>query len=227
MKNFEHKRAVMLDMNGTFMFGEDRFGPEQNYFDYYQLLGGQLPRPTVNSIVNSAYAYLDERYPDPRYRETFPSVLDAIRATRNVRVDAEEEQRLVETFAAHEIGTIDSEYADALHHLNAKFLLGAVIDIWAPKAKWTALFEHIGIDQVFSSIAFSSDHGIVKPSPKPFTRVLNELGVSAADAIFVGDSVRRDLGGATSAGIECVLVGGAKHRDAVACAPTLLDVIGG
>jgi hypothetical protein len=33
--------VVLLDMNGTFMFGGDRFGPEQNYADTYHALGGR------------------------------------------------------------------------------------------------------------------------------------------------------------------------------------------
>lgn len=40
---------------------------------------------------------------------------------------------------------------------------------------------------------------------------------------MVGDSVRRDLGGAKAAGIDCVLVGGAEHPDARGCYENLID----
>lgn len=32
---FNDKEALLLDMNGTFMFGEDRFGDDQDYSAYY------------------------------------------------------------------------------------------------------------------------------------------------------------------------------------------------
>ncbi|HUY89473.1 MAG TPA: hypothetical protein VMV10_12130 [Pirellulales bacterium] len=33
-------RAILLDMNGTFMFGQDRFGPEGDFAATYRELGG-------------------------------------------------------------------------------------------------------------------------------------------------------------------------------------------
>lgn len=91
-------------------------------------------------------------------------------------------------------------------------MLAAVIDIWSPKNAWLIEFERAGISGLFSAASFSSDHGMVKPSPKPFKWVLSQLGVSESEAIVVGDSPRRDLGGAKSAGIDCILVGGAMPR---------------
>lgn len=32
--------AILLDMNGTFMFGHDRFGPEEDYYATYCVMGG-------------------------------------------------------------------------------------------------------------------------------------------------------------------------------------------
>ncbi|WP_421856024.1 HAD family hydrolase [Marinomonas sp.] len=55
----------------------------------------------------------------------------------------------------------------------------------------------------------------MKPSSNPFELVLNQLGLEKSDAIVVGDSARRDLGGAMSAGIDCILVGGAEHPAAL------------
>lgn len=76
-------------------------------------------------------------------------------------------------------------------------------------------------------MSFSSDHGIVKPSPKPFEFVLDQLNILNAQAIIIGDSPRRDLGGAKNAGIDCILVGGAKHPDALGTFRSLLDLLEG
>jgi len=98
-----------------------------------------------------------------------------------------------------------------------------VIDIWSPKSAWLRLFEETGISKLFLASSFSSDHGMVKPSPKPFELIIKQLGVQNFQALVVGDSIRRDLGGATAAGIDCVLVGGAEHPDAFGCYANLLE----
>ena len=64
---------------------------------------------------------------------------------------------------------------------------------------------------------------MVKPSPSPFELVVSQLDLPKEECLVVGDSVRRDLGGATAAGIDCVLVGGATDPGAAACYPGLLE----
>ena len=77
----------------------------------------------------------------------------------------------------------------------------------------------------FGAMSFSSEAGAVKPAPEPFVDVLEKLGAKPEDSVFVGDSARRDLGGAKAAGIPCVLVGGAEHEEAAASYPTLLEFV--
>jgi predicted HAD superfamily phosphohydrolase YqeG len=54
---------------------------------------------------------------------------------------------------------------------------------------------------------------------------LEEMQVTPPDAVMIGDSVRRDLGGATAAGISCILVGGAKHSSALGAVANLIDLV--
>jgi HAD superfamily hydrolase (TIGR01549 family) len=136
----------------------------------------------------------------------------------------DEINKITETFAYHELGYIPDEYAAALHQLRKRFTLAAVIDIWSPKPAWLKEFERAGISGLFSATSFSSDHGMVKPSPRPFQFVLSQLGIASSDAIVVGDSPRRDLGGAKSAGIDCILVGGAEHPYALKSFNSLLEL---
>ncbi len=218
------KKALLLDMNSTFMFGEDRFGDDEDFSVHYTRIGGILPRDDINRIIRDAYEYLDRRYPDEKYRHEFPSLLTAIQSVIETDLPHAELAKLIDTFAFHELGTIPDAYAAALHTLRRKFVLAAVIDIWSPKAAWLDTFARAGIAPLFSALSFSSDHGWVKPSPKPFELVLNTLGISKVDAAVIGDSPRRDLGGAASAGIDCILVGGAKHPQAIASVANLLEL---
>jgi FMN phosphatase YigB (HAD superfamily) len=218
------KKALLLDMNGTFMFGEDRFGDGEDFSAHYFNIGGTLPKETINRIVRAAYEYLDIRYPDERFRHRFPSLERAIREVAGESLREDDIGKVVDTFAFHELGHIPQEYAAALHTLRQRFTLAAVIDIWAPKAAWLEEFERAGITGLFSVTSFSSDHGMVKPSPRPFEFVLGQLGISAPEAIVVGDSPRRDLGGAMAAGIDCILVGGAQHPHAWRSFNNLLEL---
>jgi FMN phosphatase YigB (HAD superfamily) len=221
---FAGTKALLLDMNSTFMFGEDRFGDSEDFSIHYFKIGGTLPKYEINRIVRETYQYLDTRYPDENYRHSFPSLESVIIEVGGATLERKEIEKIIDTFAFHELGHIPNEYAVALHKLKHRYTLAAVIDIWSPKKSWLKQFEETGISGLFSATSFSSDHGMVKPSPKPFELVLNQLGITGSEAIMVGDSPRRDLGGAKAAGIGCILVGGATHPDALKSYDNLLQL---
>lgn len=56
----------------------------------------------------------------------------------------------------------------------------------------------------FTTVVISSEVGIGKPSVKPFEFTLERLGVSRDEAVMVGNSLSRDVGGAQAAGIYSV-----------------------
>ncbi len=221
---YSNKSALLLDMNSTFMFGEDNFGSSEDFSKYYKKIGGALSGEEVNKIIRLVYAYLDERYPDENYRHRFPTIEDTVNNLVKNSLSEEEVSKIVKTFAHHEIGNIPTEYIGVLHKLSKSYTLAIVIDIWAPKTTWLNLFEEMGIDKLFSASSFSSDHGMVKPSPKPFELVIRQLGIKKEKCLVIGDSIRRDLGGASAAGIDCVLVGAEKHENALGCYKNLLEL---
>ena len=220
---FQNKTALLLDMNSTFMFGEDRFGNNENYSEHYKSIGGHLSIEFVNNLIRRVFEYLDCRYPSEEYRHSFPSLQSAINAVSTEKLPSSEVDKIIETFSFHEHGEIPGEYASALKRLHEKFTLSLVIDIWSPKDRWVSTFERMGLWNLFSTHSFSSDHGIVKPSPRPFEMVVEKLGIAKEECLVVGDSVRRDLGGAHEAGLDCVLVGGAKDARAVGAFSNLLE----
>jgi FMN phosphatase YigB (HAD superfamily) len=217
--------TILLDMNDTFMFGADRFGSNEDYSIVYHQLGGMIESVRVNQLIQAAYAYLDIRYPDPQYRESFPSLREAFVSVEGQDSLSEMDlELLIETFARHELGFVPPKYATAINQLSQRFRLGLVIDIWAPKTLWIETLNQCGVLSLCESASFSSECGIVKPSPLPFLNVLEEMQVNRQDAVVIGDSVRRDLGGATAAGIACILVGGAKHPSALGSVANLIDI---
>ena len=218
----EWKEALLLDMNSTFMFGEDRFGSDEDFSKYYRSIGGELSNNYVNELIRYSYDYLDKKYPTEKYRHCFPSLEEAIVKCSSIDISESEIEKIIETFSFHEHGEISESYVTALRALKERFTLTLVIDIWAPKSMWVNTFKALGIWELISAHSFSSDHGMVKPSPKPFEMVVTRLGIPKERCLVVGDSIRRDLGGAQAAGIDCILVGDAKSELAVGSYPTLI-----
>jgi putative hydrolase of the HAD superfamily len=95
-----------------------------------------------------------------------------------------------------------------------------------------------GLEPFFRAIAVSGEHGIGKPKPEIFHRLLGELGVSPTEALMVGNSLERDIAGARNAGIRSVWirVPGSEERvevvpdhtiTALSEIPSILDDLGG
>ncbi len=226
MKIPSNVTALLLDMNGTFMFGHDQFGEGQDYHKAYQGLGGSMDASDVNRIVDSIFNYYALIYGNSKYSDCFPKMGEVFEHLMlEEEVSPEDEKLLIKTFALHERGEVSLEYADALRELASRYTLALVSDIWAPKDVWLEEFERAGISDVFKAKSFSSDIGIVKPSPIPFREVLSDLETNEEQAIVIGDSVKHDLEGAKAAGIRCILVGGATHADAHGSYDSLLDLV--
>lgn len=56
----------------------------------------------------------------------------------------------------------------------------------------------------FQAVAVSGEHGIGKPKPEIFHKLLAELGVEANEAAMVGNSLERDIAGANAASIPSI-----------------------
>ncbi len=68
----------------------------------------------------------------------------------------------------------------------------------------TAFVAHHRLD--VDAIVDSRTHGRVKPHPTIFQAALDVLGVAAADAVMVGDSLEEDVEGARALGMRAILV---------------------
>src|SRR5207247_1767278 len=64
----------------------------------------------------------------------------------------------------------------------------------------------LGIDRFFESVTISSFAGAAKPSPRIFQRALQKHGVTAGEALHVGNSLRDDVRAAAAAGLGGVLL---------------------
>ncbi len=78
-----------------------------------------------------------------------------------------------------------------------------------------AVLESLGIRGYFDRVVIPAHVGHAKPHVAIFRHALEVLGVEAANAVHVGDSIIDDVDGATQAGIRAILIDrrGGSHRD--------------
>jgi len=200
--------VVLLDMNGTFMFGGDRFGPEQDFAATYHALGGrQLPARVVQDGVLACFETLGVIYEDSAHCDSFPAVLETLRDLPTTRHLPENELKLLErVIADHELGTVPDTYARALKRLAATHRLGVIANIISRKEPWLSEFARAGVLHLFATTVFSSDSRSVKPSRKLFEHALSAIHVPRSEVVFVGDSLRCDIGGAAGAGLASIWI---------------------
>lgn len=150
-------QVILLDMNGTFIFGGDRFANDEDFAATYHALGGRYLRDTeVNAIIRACYKAMLRDYEDPEKYDSFPQVIETLRQLPQVELMAEEDILLLENiFALHELGRVPTEYATFVQRLATTHELGLVANIWAKKALWLQELERAGIRQLFKTMVFS------------------------------------------------------------------------
>jgi len=200
--------VVLLDMNGTFMFGGDRFGPDQDFAATYHALGGRrLVARVVQDGVLACFETLGVIYDDSARCDAFPTVLDTLRDLATTRNLPEHELKLLErVIATHELGTVSDTYALAINRLAATHRLGVIANIISRKEPWLKEFARAGVLNLFAATVFSSDGSSVKPSRKLFEQALDAIAAPRSEVIFVGDSLRCDIGGAARAGLASIWI---------------------
>ena len=76
---------------------------------------------------------------------------------------------------------------------------------------------------MFEVIVFSSEVGIIKPSPRIFQKALEALDVEVSKVVYIGDSLRRDIAGAQSIGMATVWIQPDQiDRESLAIKPDLI-----
>lgn len=99
MSLLDRSAVLLLDMNGTFMFGEGRSGPEQDFYATYRSLDGYtLDAATVTRAIRDCYRSMNRDYESLDRFDDFPSDLPHLEAV----------------FAVYESGSISPSYVGLL-----------------------------------------------------------------------------------------------------------------
>lgn len=210
-------------MNGTFMFGHDRFGPDQDYYATYRALGGnRLDGEQLLDLFARSLADLIAAYDDPARFDDFPTLAEVFATHGAADGDLPVLERL---FAAHEIGEVPRAHAEFIARAARAHHLGVVSNICSHPDLWLVGKPAAAIFAAFKTLVFSSEGRSIKPSPALFRRALAQVP-SDAPVLFVGDSLERDIIPAKALGLATAWIAprGVTHPAADRVAESLLEL---
>ena len=217
--------VILLDMGRTFMFEVDRFGEHNDLGATYRRVGGErLSDRQVYQILCGIFQQMIADSQKPENYEIFPSVISYIQEhPESSSLPADEIRILEEVFFQHEKGTVPDEYVSTLRQLHSRHRLGIISDIWSRSELFYQELDRLDIRGLFEVIVFSSEVGIIKPSPRIFQKALEALDVEVSKVVYIGDSLRRDIAGAQSIGMATVWIQPDQiDRESLAIKPDLI-----
>jgi HAD superfamily hydrolase (TIGR01509 family) len=114
-----------------------------------------------------------------------------------------------------EIGEVDQDAHHVLQTLRERgYKLGLISNCpyGSCSAMWREEMHGFGLDEYLDSVIFCDEVGVRKPDPAIFELSLQQLGVKAANAMYVGDYQPWDIEGGHGAGLATVWIN-IRHED--------------
>ncbi len=116
---------------------------------------------------------------------------------------------------------IDAHAKAVLKSLRGKYKLGIISNFAIPECVYKLLKTN-GLNGLFDLVVVSGEVNKRKPSPDIFKNALNMLGVSAEQAVFVGDTADADVAGAKAVGMKAVYLKRRVEEGSKAVCPDLV-----
>lgn len=201
--------AVLFDWGDTLM----KFDYEPELVEAGHRAGlealGVEPLPNLQALT----AHFREQYeplfwvPGTVEEIEYPGLVRKLLGDFGVRVDDDQLARFLEAeHAAWEparaLGSSTHALLDALRARGLKVAL--VSNAFDPLWLLERDLEEMGLRERLDAFVFSSEVGRRKPDPLIFETALSRLGVSAHEALFVGDRLYEDVRGAGELGMTTV-----------------------
>ena len=113
-------------------------------------------------------------------------------------------REIYDDWAEHRHFELYDDVEDTLRTLQANGLrLGLISNSHRPLRSFGS---HFGLAGLITATISSYDHGFMKPHPSIFEAALRKVGVPAAEAVMVGDSLLHDVAGARQVGMTGILL---------------------
>ena len=107
--------------------------------------------------------------------------------------------------------TLFPEVEKVLEALNSQYAVALITNTQGQKQVGThRISQFPELEKYFKAVIVAGEEGIPpKPDPEPFRICLQELGIDASEAVYVGDDYRIDICGAREAGLHPIWI---KHH---------------
>jgi putative hydrolase of the HAD superfamily len=214
-------RAVTLDFWNTLM---DDFQPpardELRAARLREIVGpyGHEPDPqAIDAAFAKAWKHFDKVwFKKARTPTTAESATVLLRALR-IKLPDEARRQVVtmleEVILESPPRTVEG-VPETLPLLAERYALAVVCDAaMTPGRILRRVLELHGLEQWFTELFFSDEHGWSKPDPRAFLTPLAALGVAPHEAVHVGDIQRTDIAGAQAAGLRAIHFVGVNSSD--------------
>jgi putative hydrolase of the HAD superfamily len=197
-------RAVLFDVDFTLIYPGPTFRGE-GYQAFCARYGMDVDPAKFEQGVTSAAPLLespDDVY-DPEIFIAYTSRIIEVMGGFGPRID-ECSREIYREWAACQHFEL---YDDVPAVLRQLFDSGLRIGLISNTHRCLQSFQsHFELQGLIGATISSSEHGLMKPHPSIFAAALQRLGVTAAEAVMVGDSFRHDIEGALAAGMRAVLL---------------------
>ncbi|MGB9842427.1 MAG: HAD family hydrolase [Candidatus Bathyarchaeales archaeon] len=219
-------KAVLFDMFDTLMLIEHDhafYEPSLKRMHKFLVKNGVKVRfssfkDAYLKARDALYAEADAKLEEPHFNVRISNALRQLGF--NFDVDSEVVAGATNAFCEcfMEYVRIDEHAAAVLQKLHDKYKLGLVSNFAIPECVTKLLALH-GLSKFFDVVVVSGAVNKRKPSLEIFQRALEKLGVSAAEAVFVGDTVDADVIGAKNAGMKTIFIERRVQKEAEQACP--------
>ncbi len=190
-------RVLLFDFGGT--LDAEGVPWKDRFYGAARQEGLDLPQSEFDPAFYGATDSLEGRIPaSAGYRETVERVAAGL-ATRLGR-ESDLLRRIGDRFTRDSLRQL-SESASILARLRDRYRIGIVSNFYG---NLQAVLDEVGLSPSVSVAVDSTLAGVKKPDPRIFQAALDALGVGPHEAVFVGDSLRRDMAGARGMGMRHV-----------------------
>ena len=220
-------KAVLFDMFDTLMMIEKDhafYSPAVKSMHIFLVNKGinvsfAVFRDAYIKARDALYEEADEKMEEPHFNLRVKNALHSL--GYNFDLNSETVVGATDAFC-HEFMNyvrIDEHTVNVLRELHDNYKLGVVSNFAIPECVQALLKKH-ALTEFFDVIVVSAAVNKRKPSPEIFHHALKRLHVSAAETVFVGDTVDADIKGATYAGMKTVYIDRRPQKDLEQVDPT-------
>ena len=206
-------KAIYFDYGGT--LDCDGIPWKEQFKPIYEEMGINVTREKFDRAFYDSDDSIEAEKPhDLPFKETIQ--LQVSRVFKGLEIDDKNLQDKVgEKFLKNSLSKLE-ENRKLLERLKQKYSLGIISNFYG---NLPAIIQELGFGELFDVVIDSTRVGFMKPDPQIFYEALKPLDLLPAQAVFVGDSMKRDMAGAKGVGMPHIWLRGENSNGVNLCCP--------